>query len=73
MSEKNPEKFFMSEKIYHIYARGECIYHSLSKAEFDITWEALRKLVEIFSEYQREDLSFEEVVSSKQEFAESSY
>ena len=63
----------MSEKIYHIYARGECIYHSLSRAEFNITWEALRKLVEIFSEYQREDLSFEEVVSNKQEFAESSY
>ena len=73
MEEKIPEKFFMSEKIYHIYARGECIYHSLSRAEFNITWEALRKLVEIFSEYQREDLSFEEVVSNKQEFAESSY
>ena len=73
MEEKIPEKFFMSEKIYHIYAKGECIYHSLSKAEFDFTWDALRKLVEVFSDYQREDLTFEEVVSSRQEFAESSY
>ena len=63
----------MSEKIYHIYAKGTCIYHSLSKAEFDITWDALRKLVEVFTDYQKEDLSFEEVVSSKQDFAESSY
>ena len=73
MTEKIPEKIFMREKIYHIYVKGKCIYHSLSKSEFDLTWEALRNLVEIFSEYQREDLSFEEVVSSKQEFAESSY
>ena len=73
MKKKIPEKFFMSEKIYHIYAKGKCIYHSLSRAEFDFTWDALRKLVEVFSDYQREDLSFEEVVSSKQDFAESSY
>ena len=63
----------MREKIYHIYVKGNCIYHSLSKSEFDLTWDALSKLVEIFSDYQRQDLSFEEVVSSKQEFAESSY
>ena len=38
----------MSEKIYHIYAKGECIYHSLSKSEFDFTWDALSKLVQVF-------------------------
>ena len=63
----------MREKIYHIYAKEECIYHSLSRAEFDFTWDALSKLVEVFSDYQREDLTFEEVVISKQEFMESSY
>lgn len=63
----------MSEKIYHIYAKGECIYHSLSRAEFDFTWDALSKLVQVFTDYQIEDLTFEEVVSSKKEFAESSY
>lgn len=73
MEEKIPEKFFMSEKIYHIYAKGECIYHSLSRAEFDFTWDALSKLVQVFTDYQIEDLTFEEVVSSKKEFAESSY
>jgi len=73
VEEKIPEKFFMSEKIYHIYAKGECIYHSLSRAEFDFTWDALSKLVQVFTDYQIEDLTFEEVVSSKKEFAESSY
>jgi len=63
----------MSEKIYHIYAKGECIYHSLSQSEFNVTWESLNNLVEVFTEYQREDLTFEEVVNNRQELAEASY
>jgi hypothetical protein len=63
----------MIEKVYHIYANDTCIYHSLSYSEFNCTWEALNNLVEVFTEYQREDLTFEEVVNNRQELSEASY
>ena len=63
----------MSEKVYHIYAKNTCIYHSLSESEFNVIWEALNNLVEVFTEYQRKDLTFEEVVNNRQELAEASY
>jgi hypothetical protein len=63
----------MIEKVYHIYAKDTCIYHSLSQSEFNVTWESLNNLVEVFTEYQREDLTFEEVVNNRQELAEASY
>jgi len=73
VSEKNPEDFFMSERLYHIYAKDKCLYHSLSKSEFDVKWDALTKLVEVFTDYQRKDLTFEEVVRDRQLSGESSY
>lgn len=63
----------MSERLYHIYAKGKCLYHSLSKSEFDVKWDALTKLVEVFTDYQRKDLTFEEVVRDRQLIGESSY
>ena len=63
----------MSERLYHIYAKGKCLYHSLSKSEFDVKWDALTKLVEVFTDYQRKDLAFEEVVRDRQLIGESSY
>ena len=63
----------MIEKVYHIYAKNTCIYHSLSISEFNSTWKSLNNLVEVFTEYQREDLTFEEVVNNRQELAEASY
>ena len=63
----------MSERLYHIYAQGKCLYHSLSKSEFDVKWDALTKLVEVFTDYQRKDLTFEEVVRDRQLIGESSY
>ena len=63
----------MIEKVYHIYAKDTCIYNSLSQSEFNVTWESLNNLVEVFTEYQREDLTFEEVVNNRQELTEASY
>ena len=59
------------EKIYHIYARGNCIYHSLKSEEFNPTWIALNRLAELLSD--KEELSYEEVVVNKQICLDSSY
>lgn len=73
LREKNSEKFFMTENVYHIYAKNRCIYHSLKKEEFEIIWESLNKLVEIYTEVGKSDLQYEEVVRSAQLTQESSY
>ena len=33
------------EKVYHIYAKEECIYNNLSTDEFNNTWETLKGMV----------------------------
>lgn len=48
------------EKIYHVYVKGECKYHSLPEKEFNIIWDHLNKLCWI-SEIDREDLDYEEL------------
>jgi hypothetical protein len=63
---KNP-----GEKIYHIYARGTCIYHSLQEDEFKITWIALNRLADLLSD--QSELSYEELVLSKEIILNSSY
>ena len=32
-------------KIYHIYAKGECLYHSLNEQQFQDTWQQLQGMV----------------------------
>jgi hypothetical protein len=54
----------MSEKIYHIYARGHCIYHSLKEEEFKTTWTALNRLADLLSDSS--ELSYEELVVNKE-------
>ena len=73
LREKNSEKFFMTEKVYHIYAKDRCIYHSLKKEEFEIIWESLNKLVEIYTEVGRSDLQYEVVTRNPQLIQEGSY
>ena len=63
----------MNEKVYHIYAKNRCIYHSLREDEFNIVWEALNNFVEIFTDYQREDLAFEKVVKDAKVILDGSY
>lgn len=63
---KNP-----GEKIYHIYARGECIYHSLKEEEFNATWTALNRLAELLTESA--ELSYEELYNDKRVLLESSH
>ena len=50
------------EKVYHIYAKDECLYNNLSKDEFNNTWETLKGMVGLMkTDYELEDLSYEEV------------
>ena len=51
------------EKVYHIYAKKECLYNNLSKEEFNNTWETLKGMVGLMkTDYTLEDLSYEECV-----------
>ena len=49
------------EKVYHIYAKEECLYNNLTREEFNNTWETLKGMVGLMkTDYNLEDLSFEE-------------
>jgi hypothetical protein len=73
LREKNSEKFFMTENVYHIYAKGRCIYHSIKEEEFKVVWESLNNLVDIYTEFEKRDLQYEKVVRSAELAHESSY
>jgi hypothetical protein len=59
------------EKIYHIYARGHCIYHSLKEEEFKVTWTALSRLADLVA--MKNDISYEELTIDKTISANASY
>jgi len=62
------------EKIYHIYAKDRCLFHSVKEDEFKTTWETLNNMVGIMrTEYTTDDLSYEELVVSKQTILDSSH
>ena len=51
------------EKVYHIYAKEECLYNNLSTDEFNHTWETLKGMVGLMkTDYELEDLSYEECI-----------
>jgi len=50
------------EKVYHIYAKQECLYNNLTETQFTNTWETLKGMVGLMkTDYELEDLSYEEV------------
>jgi hypothetical protein len=62
------------EKVYHIYARNECLYHSLKEEEFQTTWSTLNNMVGLMkTDYSVEDLSYEELVVNKETILNSSH
>jgi hypothetical protein len=63
-----------TERIYHIYAKGECIYHSLSEEKFSETWDMLHKMIELLdNNFSDEDLQYEEVIVNKLTAQNASY
>ena len=64
----------MGDKIYHIYAKDQCIYHSLSKEKFEETWEMLHRMVDLIDvRLTKEDLSYEELAMNKEIIFNSSH
>jgi len=62
------------EKVYHIYAKDKCLFHSLKEEEFNVTWGTLNKLVGLMkTEYKETDLSFIELTTNKEIIRNSSY
>jgi hypothetical protein len=53
-------------KIYHIYAKDRCLFHSINEDEFEVTWRTLKNMVGLMkTDYNIEDLSYEELMTSK--------
>ena len=51
------------EKVYHIYAKEECLYNNLTERQFNKTWETLKGMVGLMkTDYELEDLSYEECI-----------
>ena len=51
------------EKVYHIYAKNKCLFHSLREEDFKSTWKQLNNMVGIMkTDYTSEDLSYEELL-----------
>jgi len=54
------------EKVYHIYAKGQCIYHSLSEEKFSEIWEMLHRMVDLLGvNLSVKDLQYEELLTNK--------
>jgi hypothetical protein len=62
------------ERIYHIYAKDKCLFHSVKEDEFNTTWDTLRNMVGLMkTDYSVDDLSYEELTINKVLVRESSY
>jgi hypothetical protein len=62
------------EKLYHIYAKDKCLYHSLSEKKFSETWEMLHRMIDLLGvNIQKEDLQYEEVFVNMGVIQNSSY
>jgi len=71
---KNSGDIFLMEKVYHIYAKDKCIMHSIKEEEFPTVWNTLNNLVGIMkTDYEKDDLSYEELYVNKKTVLESSH
>lgn len=62
------------QKIYHIYAKNKCIFHSIQEEDFQVTWDTLNRMVGIMkTDYSVNDLSFEELIINKEMVLNSSH
>jgi len=63
-----------NEKIYHIYAKNRCVYHSLSEDKFSETWEMLHRMIDLLDvDISKEDLQYEMMYGNKLIALNSSY
>jgi hypothetical protein len=63
-----------TEKIYHIYAKDKCLFHSVKEEDFEATWSTLKNMVGVMkTDYSENDLTYEELTIQKKMALESSY
>ena len=64
----------MNEKVYHVYAKDQCIYHSLSEEKFSEIWDMLHRMVDLLGKnVSTEDLTYEELLVNKEAIYNSSH
>jgi hypothetical protein len=64
----------LMEKIYHIYAKDKCLFHSIKEEEFQTTWNTLKNMVGIMkTDYSVDDLSYEELMVNRKVSLDSSH
>ena len=64
----------MTDKIYHIYAKGRCVYYNLSENKFSETWEMMHRMIDLLDlDLTKEDLSYEELYVNKEVLLNSSH
>ena len=62
------------EKVYHIYAKDRCLFHSIKEEDFEVTWNTLKNMVGIMkTDYEIDDLSYEELMVNRNVSLEGSY
>jgi len=62
------------EKVYHIYAKDRCLFHSIKEEEFETTWNTINNMVGIMkTDYSVDDLSYEELLVNKESILSSSH
>lgn len=59
-------------KIYHIYVKNKCLYHSISEEDFNKLWDFVQKLTWL-TEIEENDIQYEEVTTNKELVLNSSY
>jgi hypothetical protein len=59
-------------KIYHIYVKNICLYHSIPEEDFDKLWDFVQKLTWL-TEIEENDIQYEEVTTNKELVLNSSY
>lgn len=62
------------EKIYHIYAKDKCLFHSIKEEEFQTIWNTLNNMVGLMkTDYNIDDLTYEELYLNKDTILNSSH
>ena len=62
------------EKIYHIYAKDKCLFHSVKEDEFETTWNTLKNMIGLMkTDYSVNDLTYEELTINKEVVLNSSH
>jgi len=62
------------EKVYHIYAKDRCLFHSIKEEDFQTTWSTLNNMVGLMkTDYSVDDLTYEELYVNKETILNSSH